>query len=569
MARTAISGRPGAMRLRPARDEIAMRVLLVLLGLWLLAAVALPLWTLLSKSFQDFNGNFVGLANYVRYVSTPSLLASFWNSLAIAAITTAIVIPIAFVYAYALTRSCMRWRGLFQALALIPILAPSLLPAIALIYLFGNQGFLKVLLFGNTIYGPLGIVIAQVFYCFPHALMILVTALAMADARLYEAASVLGASRTRTFFTVTLPGAKYGLISAGFVVFTLVITDFGIAKVIGGRFNVLATDVYKQVVGQQNFEMGAVVGMMLLVPAVLAFVADRVVQRRQVAVLSARAVPLQPKPASLRDWLLFAYCAGVAAILLTILGVAAWGSLIKFWPYNLSLTLDNYAFDKFDATGWRAYYNSLELAALTATFGTALVFLGAYLMEKSRGFGFGRGVVQLLAMLPLAVPGLVLGLAYIFFFNAPSNPLGFVYGTMAILVINTIAHFYTVSHLTAVTALKQLDAEFEAVGASLKVPFWTTLTRVTIPVCSPAILDIFVYLFVNAMTTVSAVIFLYSTYTKLASITVVNMDEAGFTAAAAAMSMTIVVTSAVVKLLHLALDRLLSRTTHAWRRRTR
>jgi iron(III) transport system permease protein len=557
------------MRLRPARDEIAMRVLLVLLGLWLLATVALPLWTLLSKSFQDFNGNFVGLANYVRYVSTPSLLASFWNSLTIATITTAIVIPLAFVYAYALTRSCMRWRGLFQALALIPILAPSLLPAIALIYLFGNQGFLKFLLFGNTIYGPLGIVIAQVFYCFPHALMILVTALAMADARLYEAASVLGASRTRTFFTVTLPGAKYGLISAGFVVFTLVITDFGIAKVIGGRFNVLATDVYKQVVGQQNFEMGAVVGMVLLVPAVLAFVADRVVQRRQVAVLSARAVPLQPKPASLRDWLLFAYCVAVAAILLTILGVAAWGSLIKFWPYNLTLTLDNYAFDKFDATGWRAYFNSLELAALTATFGTALVFVGAYLMEKSRGFGFGRGVVQLLAMLPLAVPGLVLGLAYIFFFNAPSNPLGFVYGTMAILVINTIAHFYTVSHLTAVTALKQLDAEFEAVGASLKVPFWTTLTRVTIPVCSPAILDIFVYLFVNAMTTVSAVIFLYSTYTKLASITVVNMDEAGFTAAAAAMSVTIVLTSAVVKLLHLALDRLLARTTHAWRRRTR
>jgi iron(III) transport system permease protein len=569
MAGLAIRGRPGAMRLRPARDEIAMRVMLVLLGLWLLATVALPLWTLLSKSFQDFNGNFVGLANYVRYVSTPSLLASFWNSLTIATITTAIVIPLAFVYAYALTRSCMRWRGLFQALALIPILAPSLLPAIALIYLFGNQGFLKFLLFGNTIYGPLGIVIAQVFYCFPHALMILVTALAMADARLYEAASVLGASRTRTFFTVTLPGAKYGLISAGFVVFTLVITDFGIAKVIGGRFNVLATDVYKQVVGQQNFEMGAVVGMVLLVPAVLAFVADRVVQRRQVAVLSARAVPLQPKPASLRDWLLFAYCVAVAAILLTILGVAAWGSLIKFWPYNLTLTLDNYAFDKFDATGWRAYFNSLELAALTATFGTALVFVGAYLMEKSRGFGFGRGVVQLLAMLPLAVPGLVLGLAYIFFFNAPSNPLGFVYGTMAILVINTIAHFYTVSHLTAVTALKQLDAEFEAVGASLKVPFWTTLTRVTIPVCSPAILDIFVYLFVNAMTTVSAVIFLYSTYTKLASITVVNMDEAGFTAAAAAMSVTIVLTSAVVKLLHLALDRLLARTTHAWRRRTR
>jgi iron(III) transport system permease protein len=206
------------------------------------------------------------------------------------------VLPLAFTYAFALQRSCMRWKGLFQALALIPILAPSLLPAISLIYLFGNQGFLKDWLFGASIYGPIGIVISQVFYCFPHALMILIAALSMADSRLYEAADALGASKTRMFFTVTLPGAKYGVISAGFVVFTLVITDFGIAKVIGGRFNVLATDIFKQVIGQQNFEMGAVVGFVLLIPAVAAFVADRILQRRQVALLSARAVPLVPKP---------------------------------------------------------------------------------------------------------------------------------------------------------------------------------------------------------------------------------------------------------------------------------
>ena len=137
------------------------------------------------------------------------------------------------------------------------------------------------------------------FYCFPHALMILVTALAAGRRALYEAAAALGASRWRVFWTVTLPGARYGLISAAFVVFTLVITDFGIAKVIGGQFNVLATDAYKQVVGQQNFEMGAVVGMILLVPAVLAFVVDRVVQRRQVAlsVGARRAARAEAEPA--------------------------------------------------------------------------------------------------------------------------------------------------------------------------------------------------------------------------------------------------------------------------------
>ncbi len=552
---------------RPSRDDLVQRGLILLLVAWLALTVAAPLALLLVKSFQNGRGDFVGLANYARYFSTPALFATHENSVWVALAATVIVVPLAFVYAYALTRSCIPVRWLFQALALIPILAPSLLPAISLIYLFGNQGFFKTWMFGHSIYGPVGIVIAQVFYCFPHALMILVTALAMADSRLYEAADALGASKPRIFRTVTLPGARYGLISAGFVVFTLVITDFGIAKVIGGGFNVLATDVYKQVIGQQNFEMGAVVGMILLAPAVLSFVADRIVQRRQMAALTVRAVPLVPKPSRGRDLGLLAFCIVVAGILVGVLAIAAWASLITYWPYNLSLTLANYDFDKLDASGWGSYRNSLSFAAMTALFGTVVIFLGAYLLEKSRGFHVARGVAQFLAMLPLAVPGLVLGLAYIFFFNAPWNPVNFIYATLTILVINTIAHFYTVSHLTATTALKQLDAEFESVSQSLKVPFWRTLSRVTIPVCLPAILDVAVYMFMNAMTTVSAVIFLYGSSTKLAAVAIVNMDEAGATAAAAAMAMTIVATSAAVKLLHVALNRVLDRTTQTWRRR--
>ena len=555
------------VRRRLDRDDVTMRAGLCLLIAWMLVTLVLPLWSLLSKSFQDQTGAFVGLANYVHYFSTPALFESVWNSLFVAVVSTAIVLPLAFVYAYALQRSCMRWKGLFQALALIPILAPSLLPAISLVYLFGNQGFLKDLLFGASIYGALGIVIAQVFYCFPHALMIMVAALSMADARLYEAADALGASKTRVFFTVTLPGAKYGVISTGFVIFTLVITDFGIAKVIGGRFNVLATDIFKQVIGQQNFEMGAVVGFVLLIPAVVAFVANRITERRQVALVSARAVPLEPKRAPRRDWLLFAFCSVVGGLILGILAMAAWASFVTRWPYNLSLTLKNYAFGDFDTNGWGAYWNSVELATWTAVIGTFVVFLGAYLLEKTRGFAWGRGIAQLMAMLPLAVPGLVLGLAYIFFFNARGNPLGFIYATMIILVVNSITHFYTVSHLTATTALKQLDGEFEAVSSSLKVSLLRTMVRVTVPVCLPAVLDISIYLFVNAMTTVSAVIFLYSTDTKLAAVTIINMDESGFTAAAAAMAMTIVATSAAVKIAHVALTQRLERSTQAWRRR--
>jgi iron(III) transport system permease protein len=550
-----------------SRDDLVMRGGVVLLAALLLVIVGLPLWALLAKGFEDRDGKFVGLANYVSYFSTPALFNSALNSLHVAAVSTVIVVPLAFLYAYALTRTVLPMRWLFQGIALIPIFAPSLLPGLALIYLFGTQGFFKALLGGGSIYGFDGIVIAQVFYCFPHATLILVTALATADARLYEAADALGASKLRVFFTVTLPGAKYGLISAALVVFTLVITDFGIAKVIGGNFNVLATDVYKQVIGQQNFSMGAVVGMVLLAPAALAFVVDRLVQRKQVALLTARAVPLVPKPKPGRDFVFTLFCTLLSIGILAILGMAIWGSLIKYWPYNLSLTLDNYDFAKFDANGWDSYWNSVVMAVGAALFGTTLMFTGAWLTEKTRDFHIVRGVVQLLAFLPMAVPGLVLGLGYIFFFNAPGNPLGFLYATMGILVVNTVAHFYTVGHLTATTALKQIDPEFESVSASLKVPIWRTFTRVTTPICLPSILDIAIYLFVNAMTTVSSVIFLYSPDTKLASVAAVNIEEAGTTAAAAALCVVIVLTSAAVKVAHLLADRFLLDRLQAWRRR--
>ncbi|WP_270933557.1 putative 2-aminoethylphosphonate ABC transporter permease subunit [Falsiroseomonas oryzae] len=564
MSATTVTAAPPRRLLTEERVATGLVGLLCLL---LLLAIALPLWALLSKSFLDDQGRFVGLANYARYFATPVLVQSLLNSLFVATLATTIVIPLAFLYAYALTRSRMPAKGLFYALALLPIFAPSLLPALSLVYIFGNQGFLKDLLFGASIYGPIGIVMAQVFYCLPHATMILVAALGLADGRLYEAAKSLGTTRWRMFRTVTLPGAQYGLVSAAVVVFTLVITDFGIAKVIGGQFNVLATDAYKQVVGQQNFAMGAVVGMVLLVPAVLAFFVDRLLRRRQVALLSARAVPYAPQPERRRDLLLLGYCILVGGLVAAVLGVAVWASFIRYWPYNLSFTLANYAFAEFDPDGWQPYLNSLWVAGLTAAIGTPLVFVGAYLLEKTRAVPLGRALAQLLAMLPMAVPGMVLGLGYVFFFNAPWNPLGILYGTVAILALNCLAHFYTVAHITAVTALKQIDGEFEAVSASLQVPFWVTLRRVTVPICLPAILDIAVYLFVNALTTVSAVIFLYGPGTKLASIAIVHMDEAGAIAAAAAMATCIVATAIGVKLLHLLLDAVLFGRAQRWRAR--
>jgi iron(III) transport system permease protein len=506
------------VRPESSRDDWLMRAFIGVIGLYLVVALALPLGLMLGKSLQGPRDEFVGLVNYVRYFSTPALFQSIGNSLWVSILSTAITVPLAFVYAYALTRSRMPLRGLFKTIALVPILVPSLLPGLALVYLFGNQGLIKGVLLGYNVYGPIGIVMAEVFTTFPHALLIILAALALADARLYEAAVALRASRRRIFWTVTLPGARYGLISATFVVFTTVITDFGAPKVIGGQYNVLATDVYKQVIGQQNFQMGAVVSVILLVPAIFAFLVDRAVRRRQVALLSARAVPYEAKPQRGFDRAMLAYCVVIGGCILSVVAVSQFAALVKFFPYNLTLTLAHYDFDQKGGGGWGSYYNSIRLALLTGVIGTVIVFVGAYLVEKARGFALGRGLFHFLAMLPMAVPGLVLGLAYIFFFNEPANPLNVLYRTMTILVINTVVHFYTVGHLTALTALRQMDPEFETVSASLKQPFYRTFWRVTVPVCLPSTLDIAIYMFVNAMTTVSGVVFIYGPKTELASV---------------------------------------------------
>jgi iron(III) transport system permease protein len=508
-----------------------------------------------------------GFENYRSYFSTPALFQSIENSLFIAALSTVITVSLAFGFAYAINRSTMKFKGVFKLIAMAPILVPSLLPGIALVYLFGNQGMLKEVLLGESIYGPIGIVIGSVFFTFPHALLIITTALAISDGRLYEAATSLRASRWKTFCTVTIPGARYGLISAAFVVFNLVITDFGLPKVIGGQYNMLAVDIYKQVIGQQNFEMGAVVSVVLLIPALFAFSIDRYVQKRQVAQLSARSVPFEPKPHKQFDLICLGYCILVAIFIVGLIGVCQYAALIKFWPYDLSLGLSNYNFEVMDGGGWDSYFNSIQLGLLTAVFGTVMVFFGAYMVEKTKGFETSRSLFQFLAMMPMAIPGMVLGLAYIFFFNDPANPLNSIYATMTILVVCSVTHFYTVSHLTAVTALKQMDGEFEAVASSLKQPFYRLFSKVTVPVCLPAILDISIYLFVNALTTVSAVIFLYSPDTTLASIAVLNMDDAGDVAPAAAMGMMIFYTNVAARLIHLFLTRKVLGTTQAWRTR--
>ena len=557
---------PRAIIQRVHWTERIGHLLLLAMGAVLGIALFAPIFMIMAKSVEDTDGNFVGLAHFAAYFETPALAQSIWNSVWVSGLVMLITVPAAFTFAYALTRSCMRFKTLLRNIALIPLLAPSLLSAISFIYWFGNQGAFKSWMGETQIYGARGIVLSLVYATFPHALMILITALSLTDARLYEAADSMGTRTLRKFFTITLPAAKYGLISAAMVVFTYAISDFGVPKVIGGSFNVMATDIFKLVIGQQDFAKGAVVGIMLLVPVFITYIVDLLVQRRQMAQLTSRSVPYSPKRARAFDAAMAAFCWLIAALMLAVLGMAVWASFVELWPYDLSLSLNHYRMGLVEAGILDAYVNSIKMALWCATGGTVFVFVCAYLLEKTRGLDWVRPVLRMFAVLPMGVPGLVLGLGFIFFFNHPANPLNGIYHTMAILVISTVVHYYSSSHLTALTALKQIDNEFEAVSASLKVPFFKTFFVVTVPVCLPAILEISRYFFVNAMTTISAVVFLYSPDTMLAAIAILNLDEAGEIGPATAMATLIVLTSSAACFLYYLLNRFLEVKTQAWRK---
>ncbi len=552
--------------------------------LFMAVGLLLPLLELVSKCVTNSSGEFVGLANFAHFFTASSLASALYNSLYVSVMSTFFALPPAFVFAYALTRTTIGGKTFFKHIAMLPLFAPTMMMGISLVYLFGRKGIVTTGFFGVLpwlgldigLYGPTGIIIAEAILVFPPSVMILMTALANSDARLYEAAEALGAGKPEVFWSVTLPGVKYGVLSAAFVCFTLVFTDFGAPKVLGGNYNVLATDIYKQVVGQQNFNLGAVISVVMLMPTLMALVADNWLRRRQTGAVTARATPLIPKANKWRDRLLFAFClcasGGIVAVFLT----SAFASLADVWPYKLMPTLRHYNFREYGGGGYTAFWNSLRLAVYTALLGTCVTFGTAYLVEKTRQARWLRRAAYCLSLIPLALPGLVIGLSYIFFFNKPSfsvggvavpNPAFSLYGTMFLLVLCNVIHFYTVGYLTASAALRQIDREFDLAAESLSVPFYVMFRRVTLPLCLPAVLDIAGYYFISSMATVSAVVFLYSPDLQLASVAVVNMDDAGDSAPAAAMSILIVGANIVAKTVFELASIWARRETDRWRMR--
>lgn len=510
-----------------------------------------PLLLLFIKAFQDGEGAFVGISQFATYLSTANMRRSIFNTMEISLYSTALSVGLAFLFAYFLSRRNVPFKKGLQFLGMLPLFAPTMLLGMSLIYLFGNKGILTALGLVIPLYGKVGIVIAETVYCFPVAVMILTVAFSAADDRLYEAAEMMNTGSLRKMLTITLPSVKYGLINAIFVCFTYSFTDFGAPSVVGGNVNVLAADIYKQVIGQQNFNMGAVVGIFMMIPTMISFGVDRVTSQKQTGAISSKSVPYRIRANRKKDIPAAVFCLTLITALVLFFGVSLFGSLVKLWPYDLSLTLAHYDFKNVAAgAGLDALKNSILVSVATAVIGTCMAFAIAYLVEKVTIFPRLRRFLYLMSITPTAIPGTVIGLAYVLFFNPLSfeipgtslavvNEFSVLYGTLLILVFVNVIHYFSVPFVTASTALKRLDKEFETVSESLKVPFYVTFMKITLPMSAQAVMEMVIYFFTNSMITVSAVIFLYTPATRLASVIILNIKGSGDDAVAAALCMVI------------------------------
>lgn len=529
------------------------RLLQACLGLPLLSLLlffGLPVLVIVWRSLVSDSGGGLGLDNYAALLQAPGIWRALGNSLLLGVATTVITVLLACVLAFGLERTCMPAQRLVAAVLALPMLAPSLVLGLGLIFLLGRNGIVaKMLDTRIDIYGFGGLLIADVLYALPQAVLIVRTALRQGDARQYEAAEVLGASPWRQFMDITLPQARYGLLSAGFVVFTITITDFGNAVVIGGNFTVLATEIYNQVSGQMKFGMGAVVGILLLLPAALSVFIERVAARHGGVEAALRPIP-QRQPG--RDTAFFVGSMLIAGSIVAVVLTVVMASFIQLWPYRLGLTLKHY--DISLADGYTPLWTSLWVSALAAGVGTLLLLMLCVGIRRLPGRA--ARLATGLSALSVGVPGLVLGLAYVLTFNSASMPWGALYGSAILLALCNYYHYHTQGFMTMMTGMRHVPTALEDATSVLGGSLWRVLRDVYLPALMPTLLAVLVFLFMRSMVTLSAVIFLVTPALPMGAVTVMRLDEAGFTSQAAAFSTCIMaVVGMLAVLLHLLTHR--------------
>lgn len=522
------------------KDKILKEGLGITIFLFLVISILFPVFNLFTKAFIDKKGNYIGINNFIEYFKNPVTASSLGNSLKISITVTLISVILAFLFSYGINRTNIKGKNILKGIAFLPLFAPTMTHGIALIYLFGRQGIItKYIGLKLPIYGFLGIVLAEIIYVFPILFFMMVLSFDNEDYRKYEMANIMGINKIKQFFTITLPSIKYSLITCFFSGFTLSFTDFGAPKVIGGNYNVLSTDVFKQVIGQQNFSMGSTVGILLIIPALIAFICDLILKNR-ISKLDNKATKYVIKENKIRDYFFYILTYLLSFIIVCLFLIILVASFVKGWPYDISFSFKSYNFSIMGESIWKIFINSILISLISAILGTTICFFTAYLIEREKKYLLIRKIGYFLSILPNAIPGLTIGIAYIFFFNSLSNNLNFIYGTIWIIVLANIIHFFATPYLAITNSLKQLDNEYENISNLMGISWIENIIKVIIPLSINSIIESFSYYFINSMITVSAVIFLYTSKTRLISIMMISKNDSGDISSAAAIGVMII-----------------------------
>lgn len=467
-------------------------------------------------------------------VASVQFLPMLKNSVVTTILATVISVVLSFLLAWMLNRSNIRFKSVFVVLFTVPMLIPSISHGMGLVQLFGDNGLITNLIGWNIgLYGYKGIVLGSVLYSFPVSFLMFHDSFQYEDFTVYEAAGVLGLSRWNQFTTITLPSMRRTIVSAVLAVFTMIFTDYGVPLMTGGTAMTLPVYMYREVIGMMNFSGGAVIGVILLTPAVAAFLMDlRNSGNAESVSTVTKAYVIETN--RFRDAVVYVFFALVLTALCLPVAAFVLLSFVKKYPIDMTFSLETM---KVLLSGGIGMYfiNSLAIAMLTALVGTCLSYFSAFSTARS-GKVLSNKILHFISMLSLAIPGIVLGLSFVLTFN--NAPL---YGTIFILVIVNIVHFFSSPYLLAYNSLSKFNPNLEDVAESLGISRIRMLLDVYIPCTRATIVEMYSYYFVNAMITISAVSFLMNFRTMPLSLMIPQLESQSFIEGTAMVSLMILV----------------------------
>lgn len=502
-----------------------------LLSMVFIALVFIPLISMFSN---------MDVKNLRTVLGSEGFVSSLKNSLISTIVATIITIIFAMMAAFSIARTKIKYKSWFVILFTLPMLIPSISLGMGLTILFGNNGiFTKIFGMESGIYGFTGIVMGAVLYAFPVAFTMLWDIIKYEDGSPYEAAKVLGLSKYEQFKVITLPYMRKPLINVIFAIFTLIVTDYGVPLMIGGKYTTIPVVMYQEVIGQLNFAKGSVYGTVLLVPAVIAFVIDFLNHDKGNSVY---VIKEYNSSGSLKGKII-AYIICSLCGLYTLFPIFSFILLAftKNYPSNLSWTLQNVV-KTWDLKAGTYLFNSVIIALTVAGIGIVVAFLTAYLSARTES-KISR-FLHLSSMTSAAIPGVVLGLAYVLTFKKTA-----IYGTVIILIMVNLVHFISSPYLMIYNSLIKVNSNLENVGQTLGIGRLKLIKDVFIPTCRGTLLEMFSYFFVNCMMTISAVSFLANTSNKPIALMINQFEAQMQLEFAAVVSLMILCINIAVKIL--------------------